>query len=43
MARDVMLPPSPIQKSEIKADKHLAQGLLAVPNAAVNLRRLTLC
>jgi len=43
MARDVMLPPSLIQITEIKADKHLAQGLLAVPTAVVNLCRLTLC
>lgn len=42
MARDVILPPSPIQITEIKEDKHLAQGLLAVQSAAVNLWRLTL-
>lgn len=42
MARDVILPPPPIQITEIKEDKHLALGLLAVPNAAVNLWRLTL-
>lgn len=34
MARDVILPPSPIQITEIKEDEHLAQGLLAVPNGS---------
>lgn len=43
MARDVTLPPSLIQITEIKADEHLAQGLLAVATAVVNLYRLTLC
>lgn len=42
MARDVILPPSPIQITEIKENKHLAQGLLAVQSAAVNLWRLNL-
>lgn len=41
MARDVILPPSPVQITEIKEDKHLAQGLLAIQSAAVNLQRLT--
>lgn len=34
MARDVILPPSPIQITERKEDEHLAQGLLAVPNGS---------
>lgn len=34
MARDVILPPAPIQITEIKENEHLAQGLLAVPNGS---------